>query len=429
MFAVIVLLGLYWLLPIQGQIAIVTDNEQVPGVWPQIALQPSVLRAGEQAVISLRDQQPWSYVKLTVDGVEATRDEAFPVSSSPWAWRWTFTVPETVNYEAIFYTECQRGCSERARRTFGMPATIAPASRTPTKLGVVFADPARDWHGKSGWTVELTYVNRQDDASFSIDGLAQRVALARKQGLRVLVRVAYDHEQSLPPTNDEVALADYLAYCARLMRDDRLNDVYGYAIGSGYNTTGENQHSLENPTTPEWYARVFNGYGLDPHRQDAVVQTMRGIDPHVRVLVGAVAPWSEDQNGVQRDPLDVPWLNYMNTLVAAINQAAQERDQRGIPLARPDGFALRAPGRINVPEIADSPQDEPASELRRADWGNAQAGFRVYRDWLAVINRYETTRGLPAYITATNTWADDEQPPPAQTYPQGWLRAAYENQP
>ncbi|RLC98280.1 MAG: hypothetical protein DRI77_05390, partial [Chloroflexi bacterium] len=54
----------------------------------------------------------------------------------------------------------------------------------------------------------------------------------------------------------------------------------------------------------------------------------------------------------------------------------------------------------------------------------AQAGFRVYRDWLHVINAYPATQGLPVYITSANTFAPDEPVPPAQNYPRGWLTAA-----
>jgi hypothetical protein len=169
---------------------------------------------------------------------------------------------------------------------------------------------------------------------------------------------------------------------------------------------------------------VFNGYGLAPTRSDNVVQTMRAIDPQLRVLVGSVAPWNSDQNGEIVDPHNLPWLNYMQTLVAHIDEATQARQKHGIPLAGPDGFALRAPGRIDAPEIAANPATEPASDIHQPDWGAAQAGFRVYRDWLAIINRYPSTRGLPAYISSTNTISSAGSTPPAQQYPAGWLTAA-----
>lgn len=260
---------------------------------------------------------------------------------------------------------------------------------------------------------------------FSIDGLARRVQQAQRNGLRVLVRVAYDRQQALPPTGDEVALEQFLGYCERLARDARLHEVYGYVIGAGFNSTSEHVLAPDAPTTPEWYARVFNGYGLASTRTDNVVQIMHAIEPRTRILVGAITPWSTDQNGSITDPLDTPWLNYMNTLVARLDDAARVHAAAGLPLAGPDGFALRAAGRIDMRATVADQRQEPARDQHIAKWGQAQMGFRVYRDWLTIINRYPTTRGLPAYITATNTVTDSPQSPPTQTYPTGWLDGAF----
>jgi hypothetical protein len=417
----------YWLAPIHGQVFILTGSTPgAAGAWPQIWSDPPVTRPFDEVTIYVRDNAPWNFTKLLVDGIEVPRDREYAPGGGPWTWRWRLRAPNAAGYTAVFYHTCQLGCVERGRASFGEVAVPDPGARPPrpTKLGVVFADAARDWHGRAGWTVELTYVQRQDDdVQFSVDGLAGRVLRASRLGLRVLVRLAYDRQQALPPAGDELALERYLAYCAQLARDDRLNDVYAYIVGAGFNTAGENTLAPTQPTTPEWYARVFNGYGLAPARADNVVQTMRAIDPKIRVLVGAVAPWSADQDGELADPQDQPWLNYMNTLVARIDAATRARQEQGIPLAGPDGFALRAAGRIDAPAVAANPVAEPSADLHRPAWGAAQAGFRVYRDWLAIVNRYPTTRGLPAYITSANT-VTGAATPPAQNYPAGWLTAA-----
>lgn len=424
----LLLLGGYWLLPINGQVAIISDSAPIRyGAWPQTWVEPAVTQPGEQATLYVRDNTPWSYVKLVVDGMEAARDISYEAGSGPWTWRWNFTVPDTPHYQAVFYHDCHTGCTERARTALGALGhsnSTPPPARIPTKLGVVFADLERDWHGRAGWTVELTYAERQDDLDFSIDGLARRVYQANERGLRVLVRVDYDRGQVLPPTGDEVALQRFLDYCARLARDDRLRDVYAFFIGSGYNTRDASRLAPERPTTPAWYARVFNGYGLPPQRSDNVVQAVRAANPNARVLVGPVAPWNTNQNGDLRADLDAPWLNYFNTLVAHLDDAARQKSQIGIPLATPDGFALRAPGRPQAPEVANDPAQEPATDLSHPGWNGAQAGFRVYRDWLQIINRYPTTQGLPAYITSTNTYTGDTPTPPAQNYPAGWLTTA-----
>lgn len=422
---VLALLGGYWLLPISGRVLILTDPAQQPlEVWPQIWTEPAATRPGDPVTVYVRDTAPWAYVKLTVDGADVPRDESYPTGANPWTWRWRFPAPDKPGYAASFYHDCQTGCVERGRIAIGQPVPQTRSARTPTKLGVVFADPQRDWHGRAGWTVLLTYMQRQDNQDFSIDGLARQIAQARAQGLRPLVRIAYDYQQALPPAGDEVALRGYLDYCARLASDDRLGGVYAYIIGAGFNGREENAQASDHPTTPEWYARVFNGYGLAPERADNVAQTMRARAPGVRLLVGAVTPWNTSQNGALADPLNLPWLNYMNTLVSLLDTAAQSRANAGRPGAVPDGFALNAPGRPGAPEVAGEPAREPATDLRQAGWGNAQAGFRVYRDWLAIINRYPTTRGLPAYITSTNTWTGGDATLPAQNYPAGWLTNA-----
>ncbi len=423
---IVLLLGVYWLLPIRGQVVIITHPQQVAsGIWPQIWTEPAHPEPGTQATLYLRDTQPWAYIKLLIDGVEATRDESYLPGAGPWSWRWRFTAPEQPGYTAVFYHDCHTGCIERSRATLGRPKTTPPpAARVPTKLGVVFADFSRNWHERAGWSIEMTYVNRQDDADFSIDGLAYRVHQATQRGLRVLVRVAYDRRQAIPPANDELALARYLEYCSRLARDERLRDVYAYIIGNGLNSQQENALAPDNPNTPEWYARVFSGYTLSADRTDNVLQTMRLINPQVRVLVGSISPWNSDQNGNIRDPLDQPWLNYFTTLVAYLNQTAQLKASAGYPFVAPDGFAVQAPGRPASPYLGVDPSQEAQSDLYHPEWGTAQAGFRVYRDWLAIVNRYPSTQGLPLYITATNTFTTDPGIPPAQNYPRGWLTAA-----
>ena len=83
----------------------------------------------------------------------------------------------------------------------------------------------------------------------------------------------------------------------RLARDERLQDVYGYFLGSGYNSLDNNSLAPAHAVTPEWYARLFNGYGEVTAHADNAVQVMRAENPHARVLVGPVQPWNTDQDG------------------------------------------------------------------------------------------------------------------------------------
>src|SRR5206468_7176559 len=97
--------------------------------------------------------------------------------------------------------------------------------------------------------------------------------------------------------------------------------------------------------------------------------------------------------------------------------AAPERDWHGragwnveLLYCRADAAALGGRG-----------AEEPRTDLPDPRWPRAQAGFRVYRDWLAVVNRYGSTAGRPIFISATNTFVADAGVPPAQNYPAGWL--------
>jgi hypothetical protein len=295
----------------------------------------------------------------------------------------------------------------------------------PTKLGAVFAAPDRDWHGHSGWTVELTYAQLAEDAFWGVDDLALRVRQAREKGLRVLVRVDYAQGQSIPPDGEQLALSAYLSYLRRLARDARLKDVYGYLLGSGYNSLEGNTLAPDHPVTAEWYARMMNGYGEPPSRTDNAIQVIRSENPHVRVLVGPVRPWVADQGGSGGGPENPPWIAYMNTLVESLDASAKDKQSLGAALAAPDGFALHAPGWVDAPTLSKQTRaEEPRRDLYLDEWPEAQGGFRVYRDWLSVINAYDVTRGLPVYITSTNTFARTDTPP-AENYPQGWLTSAW----
>ncbi len=426
--AVSVLAGLFvfaWWAPVRGQLMFVPEDQAATMIWPRLHLEPERPAPGQTVRITLTDRVPWAYVQLAVAGYTAQWvGQSQDVLAGTYSWTWSAVTPATPGWDVVLYRDCERGCVEQARYTLGDPAyTAIREPLIPTKLGVVFPDPDRDWHGRSGWVVEVAYTRRAEDSYWGINDLSDRVKDSIDDGQRVLIRVDYDQGQSLPPPNDYVALDDYLSYLRRLARDDRFRGVYGLIIGSGFNATSPDQPTI----SASWYARVFNGFGQPPARDDNVIDTLRGVNGQLRVLVGPVRPWVNDQAGAIPYVIDQPWLNYMNTLVAAIDAATQEAALAGFADAGPDGFALQAPGRPSAPELGQiAPADEPRTPLPRAAWGGAQAGFQVYRDWVAIINTYRHTRGMPVFITSTNTFAPDEGVPPAENYPRGWLSAAYE---
>jgi hypothetical protein len=116
----------------------------------------------------------------------------------------------------------------------------------------------------------------------------------------------------------------------------------------------------------------------------------------------------------------------MNSLVMALDEAAQAHATAGIPLHVPDGFAIQAPGNPDSPKMEGlAAADEPQTDLISSHWHGAQLGFRIYQDWLDIINSAPTTQGKPVFMTAVNTFGADNNGPPAQNYPDGWLTSAW----
>ncbi len=415
-----------WAMPFSGNVFIMFDEPAQE--WPRLYLQPESPRPGEQALLIARDTVPWVHVKLLVnDETEAifTQAQQTPLG---WEWQWRFVAPDTAVYDLILYHDCDRGCREWARKSVSNVVNTAryPAVQTPTKLCTVFPYGGRDWHGRAAWTVELTYAQQADALYWGVDDVARRVAAAAGQGHRVLLRVEYDQGQTLPPPEDEAALTTYLEYVRRLARDDRFREVYAFIIGDGFNSQEHNQQAPDNPITPAWYARVLSGYHTAATNQDNVLSIVRAENPGLRVLVGAVQPWVVDEvSGVRPYVIDAPWLNYMHTLVTLLDETVQARAAAGIPLAAPDGFAIDAPGNPESTKMDGlNPALEPQTDLISTTWHGAQLGFRVYQDWLDIINSQVGTQGLPLYIIASNTYGADSTGPPAQTYPDGWLTQA-----
>lgn len=415
--------AVFSLLPIRGQVIFTPRGAADSFVLPQVRVEDNA----QTMELYITDNRAWSNVGVAIRGRFHKPADWQENAGGTVTWRWVLA-PEALEGTILFYRDCHTGCLERARFSFGVNETIRDAQPLPTKLCAVAANPARNWHGKSGWNVLVTYATLADDKARGIDELAKQVHDASRQNLRSLVRVDFAPGQTLPPVNDNVALAQYLSYVRRLARDERLESVYGYIIGSGFNDHASNSLAPNlPPLSPQWYARVFNGSGENPSRTDNVIQVVRQENSRARVLVGPVRPFKTEQGGARKYRIDAPWLNYMNSLVALLDETARAKTEAGFALTAPDGFAVNAFGRPNAPELnGRAAADEPRFDLARAEWNGAQAGFRIYRDWLDIINAYPTTRGLPVYINATNTFIPDEGIPPAQNYPRGWLTSAYE---
>lgn len=139
-------------------------------------------RGNDPMTIYVRDTTAWAYVKLLIDGVEVPRDESYATGSNPWTWRWQIRAPNATGYTMVFYHSCRTGCIERGRVTFGTLTAPDPRAQAfkPTKLGVVFADPERDWR--------LAGALPRPDFASTVTGLQLSIATRLRAGFRPILR-------------------------------------------------------------------------------------------------------------------------------------------------------------------------------------------------------------------------------------------------
>jgi len=273
-----------------------------------------------------------------------------------------------------------------------------------------------------GWDVELLFATAIDQVNDpnGRSAVGARATQAKNLGLRVLVRVDHAPGQALPPTGDDAARTEYVLFLQAICQDAVYRDnVFGYIIGNEPNLRAENQRlnwAAGQRLTPEWYARICVGFGADPGDTGNAYSSIKTFQPNAWVLVGGVAPWSGDSGSDDADrwQRDEPWLNYFHAVCRRISSV-------GASIGRwPDAFAIHAYGRTGLPGSDGFSREEPHREVPFGTQG-AQGGFRVYRDWLAIIDATGFDRALPIFVTETNTLT---VAPSSQSYPGGWYLEA-----
>ena len=328
-YLLLVLAGaLVWLLPASEPMRIGTVERSTPAAetpiesgalaWPQIRMEPANPQPGEPATIWVSDVQPWPHMRLTVDGRPARyqppprlvpADMGPPFVPEHWVWKWDITA-DSMPAQVDFYHDCHIGCVLRGQQHVGVAsdaegATVPTSGRQdplrPTKLGLVFPHPERDWHARAGWAVELSYAATPDEAYWGIEDLAARVHGHEEAGLRVLLRLDYDRGQSMPPPGNLIAYQSYAEYLSRIAADARFDGLHAVFLGSGYNATDTNRLSPEQPVSPEWYVEMLLGSvpgseGLSEEDDQllsiGLVGIVRAIDPELAILIGPLRPFT-----------------------------------------------------------------------------------------------------------------------------------------
>ena len=101
----LILLGvLYWQLPIRGTVTVSSLPLDPNAQYPQYIFEPSAPQPGDEVLVSITDNVPWTHVKLTVNDTPATfvQTQAIPLRNQ-WNWSWRFTVPNRAQ-TCLLYT-------------------------------------------------------------------------------------------------------------------------------------------------------------------------------------------------------------------------------------------------------------------------------------------------------------------------------------
>lgn len=268
---------------------------------------------------------------------------------------------------------------------------------------------------KNGWDVQLVYATNPS-SGYDITTVGGRVQASIQAGRRVLVRVDYagpdpttGTSQSVPP--DDASRTAYMSFLKSLSQSGLYQNVSGYIIGNEYNRSAESSGGT--PVAPGWYARVFNGYGVDPSDTGNAHQVIHTYQAGAWVLVGPVGPYVPDADSPSTPwTVPAPWLDYFNGVCTYVYHGAAAK---GIGV---DGFALHAYGRPDQVPPGVSPSNEPSTNIAHffPGYPDAEAGFRVYQQWQEIVDQYNSAVNL--WVTETNT---DTDYPSAQSYPSGWF--------
>jgi hypothetical protein len=176
--------------------------------------------------------------------------------------------------------------------------------------------------------------------------------------------------------------------------------------------------------------KVHSGVHADPS-DDADARTqLRAAGYQGDVLIAAVAPWSDNADGLlesyptppgARDTM--PWHRYLSTLYwLAFNASRLTRDEVKGALHTYSNVLLCRDARID-------PALEPtfASALRNESYQFCHYGIRVYEEFVQQMRAQAGGDGVPHYVTEWNSFVGsthkrlDDPAWPCNNYPEGLL--------
>jgi hypothetical protein len=251
----------------------------------------------------------------------------------------------------------------------------------------------------------------------------------------VLLRVDFDHGQTVPVEGDFVGKYEFAQFLAKLARDPVVRHAHGIIVGNEPNLKAENASGGAGGISADWYMKVHSGvYAAPDDEADAYTQ-LRANGYHGEVLIAAPAPWSDDTDGTLEYYPTPPgatgtmqWLRYASTLYWLAYNASR------MAYNEVKGTVHTYSNVIACQQLGLDPAREPSyvEALRNPDWNMCQYGIRVYDEFLQQMN-YQAGGGgdvVPHYVTEWNSLVgrvDDNLDDPAwpcNNYPAGLLEHA-----
>lgn len=100
--------------------------------------------------------------------------------------------------------------------------------------------------------------------------------------------------QTLPGTDDEGGRAEFVQWCQQVAADVEFKRAKGFIIGNEFNIGAERQFQ---DISIGWVARVIYGHEAAPGDTGNVFQFIRTVNSTARVIVGGIAPQSDERSG------------------------------------------------------------------------------------------------------------------------------------
>lgn len=232
-------------------------------------------------------------------------------------------------------------------------------------------------NGKGMWSVQMIYTQHYTNP----DGERAKLQNIVNKGFKVILRLDYDYNATVPGNNDWTGRWYYSHACGDIAR--KMGSlVSAYVIGNEMNCPS---------ISKEWYTTIFNANGTD-----CAYDQIKAANPNAVVCMGAHSGWP---GYVSESGSNAAYFKYCIDNVEAV-----------------DGFALHAYSGTSFYNNPNSPVEDP----RFSDI----TGLHSFAEYLKLVYA-KWGPWKPMYITETNTFWFNTRPPET-SYRDNWIKEAYQ---